>query len=240
MQNSIILLRPAISAHSDEVVCQSMGWQSLLVEYQKLQPIAARLSELPRLSFEAEVIFWVSPAAVHLAAPYIPDKQLHQHVAVGQATGRILQSYGFEHVLYPETGNDSQAVWQLPLWHQQRGRLLCIGAETGRTWLAEKLRGIGWQVDMAEVYQRIPQSIDWSSVLKLKQHTLLRAVYVTTCAAVTLWFEQLPADLHTWAKSLIYLSHHPRVHQSLIQHDVQSILISDLHHGLTLLPTASE
>lgn len=240
MQYSIVLLRPAISARADLQTCQDMQWQSLVVEYQQLQPMTTVLLALPCLSLETDVVFWVSPAAVHLAAPHWSDKHLQQHVAVGRATATVLQSYGFDHVIYPEQGNDSQAVWQLPIWHQQQGRLLCMGGAEGNTWLAEKLRTIGWQVHMLALYQRIPQLIDWSSVIQLKQQTLLRAVYVTTRTAVQQWFEQLPADLHAWGKSLIYLAHHPRVHQTLVQHDVQSILVSDLRHGLTFLQSGME
>lgn len=238
--DGIVLLRPRQAAQADLILCQQMDWQPLLVEYQHLQPIPTALLALAEESKYYDVIFWTSPSAVNIAAEFVHSYSEQQHVAVGRATALALQKQKFKHIVYPPVGQDSEAVWQLPLWHQQTGKVLLIGGNNGRSWLAEQLNRTGWQVKVAEVYQRKMQCIDWETIIRWQQQTYCKAVYVTTQAAVNHWFQQLPTHLAASVKSLIYLTHHPRVHKALIQYDVQSILVNHLRNGLMLLHTDSK
>lgn len=238
-QSSIVLMRPRQAASADIKSCIRAGWQPLLMEYQQLLPFNDILQQLAERSLKQDVIVWVSPSAVHIAAKYLVQSDNVVHVAVGAATAKVLIAYGFKQVVYPLDGNDSEAVLRLAIWHQQNGRMMLIRGVGGRELLVDKLGQQGWQVDLAEVYERQPQLLNWSVLRQQLKEKRLKAVYMTTSAAVNAWFSQMPPDLYAIGKSLLYLVHHPRVEAALSGYDVATMLVSDLQRGLEILHSDS-
>ncbi|PIT56942.1 uroporphyrinogen-III synthase [Snodgrassella alvi] len=238
-QPCLALMRPRLAATADIDCCICAGWVPLLLEYQQLQPRSAVLQQLVLQSQVQNVVLWVSPSAVHIAAKYVSQSEKLLHVAVGGSTARTLAAYGFKRILYPSDGHDSEAVLRLPLWQQQKGRLLLIRGVGGRDLIINQLHKQGWQIEVAEVYQRQPQPVDWSVLTQQAQQGSLKAVYMTTIAAVQAWFTQLPPDLYAVSKSLLYLVHHPRTATALTEYGVSTLLVSDLCSGLELLRSHS-
>ncbi|MGE9548668.1 uroporphyrinogen-III synthase [Snodgrassella sp. CS2] len=238
-QPSIALMRPRQAVAADIKSCIRAGWQPLLMEYQQLLPFDDILQQLAERSLKQDVIVWVSPSAVHIAAKYLVQSDNVVHVAVGAATAKVLIAYGFKQVVYPFDGNDSEAVLRLAIWHQQNGRMMLIRGVGGRELLVDKLGQQGWQVELAEVYKRQPQLLNWSVLRQPIKEKRLKAVYMTTSAAVNAWFSQMPPDLYAIGKSLLYLVHHPRVEAALSSYDVTTMLVSDLQRGLEILHSDS-
>lgn len=236
---SIVLMRPRQAAVADIESCIRAGWQPLLMEYQQLLPFDDILQQLAERSLKQDVIVWVSPSAVHIAAKYLVQSDNVMHVAVGAATAKVLVAYGFKQVVYPLDGNDSEAVLRLAIWHQKNGRMMLIRGVGGRELLVDKLGQQGWQVELAEVYERQPQLLNWSVLRQPLKEKRLKAVYMTTSAAVNAWFSQMPPDLYAIGKSLLYLVHHPRVEAALSSYDVATMLVSDLQRGLEILHSDS-
>ena len=228
----VILVRPQLSAITDMQLCREAGWNPILLEYLNLKPDLLALTDLSAQCLNTDVMLWNSPATVYLAEKFVPKNLQCIHVAVGKASANTLYNHGFTQIVYPEDGCDSEAVARLPLWLQQKGKFLLVKGMGGRNWLPSHLKTLGWEVEVAEVYERIPQLLDWSMVKKEKN---LQAIYLTTTAAVKAWFGQLPPDLHTLSKSLLYLVHHPRIVDALRQYEVSIKLVSNLQRGLDFL-----
>nr|WP_218177910.1 uroporphyrinogen-III synthase [Pseudomonas salomonii] len=77
--------------------------------------------------------------------------------SVGAATAQVLADHGLT-VHYPQTGDDSEALLQLPALREAvarpGARVLILRGEGGRELLAERLREQGASVDYLELYRR--------------------------------------------------------------------------------------
>ncbi|MGF6093441.1 uroporphyrinogen-III synthase [Pseudomonas sp. 18175] len=83
--------------------------------------------------------------------------------SVGAATAQVLADHGLS-VHYPPTGDDSEALLQLPALReaiaQPAARVLILRGEGGRELLAERLREQGASVDYLELYRRFLPAYD--------------------------------------------------------------------------------
>ncbi len=83
--------------------------------------------------------------------------------SVGAATAQVLADHGL-HVHYPQTGDDSEALLQLPALREAvarpGARVLILRGEGGRELLAERLREQGASVDYLELYRRFLPAYD--------------------------------------------------------------------------------
>lgn len=87
--------------------------------------------------------------------PQLPRTQ--RWFAVGAGTGELLHNYGVD-ACWPENGDDSEALLALPQLQAAlrvpAPRVLILRGETGRDFLAERLRGQGVTVDYLPLYRR--------------------------------------------------------------------------------------
>lgn len=106
----------------------------------------------------------VSPLAARLGLErldrYWPQPPVGQYwFAVGAGTAAPLADYGLP-VIYPQQGQDSEALLALPVWAEllQRPdlRVLIWRGQGGREYLANQVRAVGGQVDYLELYERCP------------------------------------------------------------------------------------
>jgi len=83
--------------------------------------------------------------------------------SVGAATAQVLADHGLC-VHYPQTGDDSEALLQLPALREAiarpDARVLILRGEGGRELLAERLREQGASVDYLELYRRFLPAYD--------------------------------------------------------------------------------
>lgn len=106
--------------------------------------------------------------------------------AVGEATATALAEAGLTVDLVPYPQFNSEALLADPRMVQVAGqRVLIVRGEGGREHLAETLRERGADVAYAEVYRRVPVSIEaFSSSLNLWQEANFDAVVVTSGEAL--------------------------------------------------------
>ena len=160
------------------------GWRLLLTRpAEESAALAASLSDagifsssLPLLDIEALpvtpeqqsvlrdlgrycAVIVVSKPAARLAVQQLnqPWPQL-PWFSVGAATAQVLADHGLN-VHYPQTGDDSEALLELPALREAiarpDARVLILRGEGGRELLAERLREQGASVDYLELYRRL-------------------------------------------------------------------------------------
>ena len=106
----------------------------------------------------------VSKPAARLAVQQLDQAWPHlRWVSVGAATAQVLADRGLD-VHYPQTGDDSEALLQLPALREAIARPDARGwsrrGEGGRELLAERLREQGASVDYLELYRRFLPAYD--------------------------------------------------------------------------------
>lgn len=159
----LLLTRPAEDgAALAQTLAQSGVFSSSLplLEIEPLALDAAQRSTVAHLDRYCAVIVVSKPAArLGLAQldHYWPQPPQQAWFTVGAASAQILEAHGRE-VHYPRTGDDSEALLQLPALHEAinrpDARVLIMRGEGGRELLAERLAEQGASVDYLELYRR--------------------------------------------------------------------------------------
>lgn len=159
----VLLTRP-----TDESVllAETLGEAGVFSSSLPLLEIAALpLGETQRarmleLQLYCAVIVVSKPAArmaVQLLEQFWPRPPSQRWFSVGAATAQILADHGLE-VFFPEQGDDSEALLELPQLREAIARpdprVLIVRGQGGRELLAERLRGQGASVDYLELYRR--------------------------------------------------------------------------------------
>lgn len=212
---TILIIRPEKRAAADAAVCAEHGWRGVPFSPLAIEPLPFSGS-LKQQFAQAAAVFWVSPTAVETAAAAgvfsgCPNRTVH--AAVGMATALALQQAGATDIAVHPHGNDSEAALMLPLWRQlpAGSHVLIAGGSGGRNWLAERLRALGLQVSAADLYRRVPQTLDWA----IFQAATPSAAWVTSVQMAQALFAQIPANMAQPVQSLLYFAHHARIRAAL-------------------------
>jgi uroporphyrinogen-III synthase len=103
--------------------------------------------------------------------------------SVGAATAQVLADHGLC-VHYPQTGDDSEALLQLPALREAiarpGARVLILRGEGGRELLAERLREQGASVDYLELYRRFLPAYDTGVLTQRIQLERLNGLVVSS------------------------------------------------------------
>ncbi|MVW96686.1 uroporphyrinogen-III synthase [Pseudomonas sp. PB105] len=103
--------------------------------------------------------------------------------SVGAATAQVLADHGLN-VHYPQTGDDSEALLQLPALREAAARpgsrVLILRGEGGRELLAERLREQGASVDYLELYRRFLPDYDAGVLVQRIQLERLNGLVVSS------------------------------------------------------------
>lgn len=219
---TILLVRPVNRLPDDVALCRQFGWQAVPFPPLNIVPLSDTISQLHGLIQDADTVFWVSPTAVETADMDL-SYSVKPHIAVGAATAKALKKAGAAWVWYPEMGNDSEAVLQLPIWDKlpHNAKIVIVNGEGGRTYLADMLTQRGYHTHNINIYRREEQTLDWSV---FKNHQPFFA-WITSTQMVDILFHQVPMTLTQTLKSLIYFTHHERIANALAHHGVQQIRI---------------
>ncbi|CAI8982790.1 uroporphyrinogen-III synthase [Pseudomonas chlororaphis] len=117
----------------------------------------ARVLEIHRYCAVIAVSKPAARMAVQLLEQFWPQPPSQRWFSVGAATAQILADHGLD-VFFPEQGDDSEALLELPQLREAIARptprVLIVRGEGGRELLAERLRGQGASVDYLELYRR--------------------------------------------------------------------------------------
>ena len=155
-----------------------------------------RLEALPagaalRQALACPRIVATSPAAVrfaHAQKPLRPRQDQHWF-ALGAGTAAALRRLGIGNVHHPMRGNDSESVLDLEGLAQVAGEPVgLVTAPGGRGLLASQLRARGAQLQVAEVYRRVPLAMAAARLRELLALPTSTAVLVSSGEALAaLW-----------------------------------------------------
>lgn len=254
-QPTLLLVRPEMRQAADMEVCRRLGWNVLPFAPLKIERLPEQASLWLQQMQRAEVVFWVSPTAVDVAATMLaecsgslnmpntlfrqPENTIYSadvaaqpssgslkefgqlHIAVGKATATRLREYGVQNVVCHASGNDSEAVLSLPVWNRlpEHARVLIVRGKGGREWLAQQLVLRGFVVEKAEIYQRVPCALDWTTFTAAQP----RAAWVTSSELAHELFRQTPPTIAQKVQSLLYFAHHARVCTTLRDLGAQNV-----------------
>ena len=160
----LLLTRPAEECAALAAQLAEQGVHGSCLPLLDIEPLAEtpeQRSLLLELDRYCAVIVVSKPAArqgLERLDRYWPQPPINQRwFSVGAATGQILADYGL-HVSWPEGGDDSEALLELPAFSEAlqvpSPRVLIMRGDTGRELLAEHLRGQGVAVDYLPLYRR--------------------------------------------------------------------------------------
>lgn len=219
---TILLVRPANRLPADVAICRQFGWQALPFPPLNIEPLLDNVCALPEEIAQSDAVFWVSPTAVETADLDLSGS-LKPHIAVGESTANALKQSGAAWVWYPETGHDSEAVLQLPIWEKlpKNARILIVRGEHGRAYLAEQLEERGYYAHCIDIYRREEQVLDWSVFREYQPYF----AWVTSVQMVEILFAQVPTMFTQNLKSLIYFTHHSRIADALAAHGAEQVRI---------------
>lgn len=236
MMPTMLIVRPSARAAEDVETCLNAGWRAEVLSPVEIEADAAGLELLSEQYARADAVFWVSPTAIETAVPYLNlSDGIKIHIAVGQGSRRTLERYLGRTVIAPDDGNDSEAVLRLPVWDGLRegGRVLFVRGHGGRDFLMRRLREKGLQTELAEVYFRRHNPLNFQNF----QSENITAAYITSTELVQSLFAQVPPQFSRFFKSLLYFTHHPRIADALREAGARHIrVVASLKAALSSFP----
>ena len=233
---TMLIVRPSARAAEDVEICLNAGWRAEVLSPVEIEADAAGLELLSERYARADAVFWVSPTAIETAVPYLNlSDGIKIHIAVGQGSRRALERYLGRTVIAPHDGNDSEAVLRLSVWDSLRegGRVLFVRGHGGRDFLMRRLREKGLQTELAEVYFRRDNPLNFQNF----QSENITAAYITSTELVQSLFAQVPPQFSRFFESLLYFTHHPRIAEALKREGVRSVeTVPSLEYALSHFP----
>ena len=182
----VLLTRPAEESLALAATLAEAGIFSSSLPLLEIEPLPVtpeQQATLRDLSRYCAVIVVSKPAArlavrqLHQAWPQLP------WFSVGAATAQVLAEHGLN-VHYPPTGDDSEALLQLPALREAiarpDARVLILRGEGGRELLAERLRESGASVDYLELYRRFLPAYDAGVLMQRIQLERLNGLVVSS------------------------------------------------------------
>jgi uroporphyrinogen-III synthase len=167
----LLLTRPAEESYALAQVLSEEGVFSSSLPLLEIEPLPVsqeNRSIIYNLAAYCAVIVVSKPAArlgLERVDEVWPQPPMQKWFTVGAATAQILDDYGL-HVFFPERGDDSEALLDLPQLQQAISstydpKVLIMRGEDGRELLAERLREQGVSVDYLPLYRRkLPHYVD--------------------------------------------------------------------------------
>ena len=178
----LLLTRPTEESAALAATLADAGCFSSSLPLLEIEPLVlgeAQRATLLQLERYCAVIVVSKPAArlaIELLQQFWPHPPRQRWFSVGAATAQILADHGLD-VFYPEQGDDSEALLELPQLREAiarpEPRVLIVRGEGGRELLAERLGNQGASVEYLELYRRcLPAYADDSLVRRIRAERL--------------------------------------------------------------------
>lgn len=205
----ILVTRPALQAAGLCARIHALGGKAialpaLTIEAKSVTPPAERF----------DLLIFISSNAVQHGTVILNSQPQARIAAVGTATAAALQSLGHAVDVAPEQAANSEALLAHPLLQTPPARILIVRGTGGRDLLRDTLRARGSQVELAEVYDRVPAKPDPEQYLTVK--TLLDAseldiISVTSIEILQALDAMLEVDVRCLAHPCILLAGSARI-----------------------------
>ena len=214
----VLLTRPAEESATLAATLSEAGIYSSSLPLLDIEPLPItpeRQAVLRDLGRYCAVIVVSKPAA-RLALQQLDQARPHlRWFSVGAATAQVLADRGLD-VHYPQTGDDSEALLQLPALREAiarpDARVLILRGEGGRELLAERLREQGASVDYLELYRRFLPAYDSGVLTQRIQLERLNGLVVSSGQGFLHLHDLAGPDWPQVAKLPLFVPS-PRVHE---------------------------
>lgn len=216
----ILVTRPAAQAQGLCEAIRARGGVPLSFPLIEIHPPAdpAPLANVATRLADFDLAFFVSANAVDRAMPVLREAGAwpgHLRVAtVGKGSEAALRRWGFDAVIAPDTGFDSEAVLDLPAFQtgavSGRGIVIFRG-DGGRALLGETLRARGARVEYVACYRRSPPGGGPAPLLAWLDSRALHAVTLTSSEAVEHILALLGASGLSRFRDVPVFASHPRI-----------------------------
>ncbi|HRP97498.1 MAG TPA: uroporphyrinogen-III synthase [Rhodocyclaceae bacterium] len=216
----IVVTRPAGQAESLCAAIEARGGIALRFPVLAISPAADTGGlEVVVAQLDAfDLAFFVSPNAVRHALEFILARRTWPPrvavATVGKGSERALHELGFEHVIAPQAGFDSEAVLALPEFGETAvagRRIVIFRGDGGRDLLGDTLKRRGARVDYVTCYRRHRPDLDAQPLLDLARRGELAAITLTSSEGVGHFSAMLGSEGMTTVRALPVFASHPRI-----------------------------
>lgn len=187
----VVLTRPAGQAGQLAALISAAGGEPVLfptleiLEATDLRPFFALIDRLDAF----DLAIFISANAVNKALALVQARRSWpaglRVATVGRGSERALHRHGFDAVIAPTRGFDSEALLDLPELKDVAGkRVVIFRGEGGRELLAETLAARGAAIEYAECYRRGRPKADAAPLLALWGRHEIDAFIVTSSEAL--------------------------------------------------------
>jgi uroporphyrinogen-III synthase len=187
----VVLTRPAGQAGQLAALIQAAGGEAVLFPTLEIadatdqRPLVALIDRLD--AFDLAV--FISANAVSRGLALVNARRSWpaglRVATVGRASARELRRHGFDAVIVPAQGFDSEALLALPELKDVSGRRIAIfRGEGGREYLAQTLLARGAAVEYAECYRRARPRADAAPLIDMWRRRQLDAFTATSGEAL--------------------------------------------------------
>ncbi len=170
----VLVTRPSQQAENLCRMIEAQGGTPVRLPLLAIQPTAhpARAAQVLAAARSHDAWIFTSANAVRHAEPLCRPPWPPRIAAVGAATAAALEAGGIEVQMAPLAAHSAEALLALPELAQIRGRrFLIVTGEDGLDVLPRILYERGAQVEIAEVYRRVPLPYDADAVLSALRGT---------------------------------------------------------------------
>ena len=217
----IVITRPAAESMRIAELVRTAGGNPILfpgiaiVAVEDVGPLLALIDRLDRF----DIAIFVSPSAVNMAFDLIEPRRAWPPAlpiaAVGAGCVRALKRRGMDEVIAPAERFDSEALLELPLLQNVRGkRIVIFRGVGGRELLADTLAARGAQVEYAECYRRAKPGLDPAPLFAAWKRGELHAITATSSEALRNLFEIVGAHGAVQFKNTPCFVSHPRIEEA--------------------------
>lgn len=216
----IVVTRPAEQAGGLCRAIRAAGGEALLFPVLAIGPVAdaGPLNDIVDHLDDFDIAFFVSPNAVrHALDSLVARRQWPAGLrvaTVGKGSERELRRHGFERVIAPQSGFDSESVLALPEFAAEAvagRRVLVFRGDGGRDLLGDTLLERGAEVVFVPCYRRYRPDIDPSPILDRALEATLDALLLTSSEGVGNLVEMVGSAGMQTLRDVPVFAPHPRI-----------------------------
>jgi uroporphyrinogen-III synthase len=175
----VLVTRPASQATGLIHRLEKLGAQTLALPMLEL---VAHDHVLPASQYD--LLIFISSNAVHFGQAVLAAQPQARLAAVGASTAQTLLDAGHQVDVTPESATSSEALLAHPLLQKPPAKVLIVRGVGGRELLRDTLIKRGSQVEVLEVYRRVPAQPDAQQLQALNTHILDGMLDVITLTSV--------------------------------------------------------
>jgi uroporphyrinogen-III synthase len=233
-RHGIVITRPSAQAAGLARLVETLGGRAILFPVIEIVDVPDRRAVnalIDRLA-TFDIAIFVSPnAAVRGMAAIRARCPLPAHlsvVAIGSGSARELERQGVPAVAAPISRSDSEAVLELPVLCDVRGKRVAIFRGVGgRELLREALTQRGAVVEYAECYQRVRPTADVRPLLSALREGTADAFVCTSSEGVQNLSEMLSAEGQPLLTRTPMFVPHPRIAAAAVRLGIERVIVTE-------------